>query len=108
MLRTVLAIVALQFSGLPHVLVDLVEVVSATPSIEHHDCDDDGPAGECPPGCMDCHRGHATILPADYVADLFAALGRIPGSELATIHLDQTSPTSAHAPSVFRPPRSHC
>lgn len=105
--RTLVALLALQISGLPHAIDDFADSFAVAESgIAPHDCDNDREDADCPPGCPSCHCVHSNVLPSAQTADLFAWLGGLPGSELAELTYDSTAPPQPTLASVFRPPRA--
>ncbi len=106
LVRTLVALLALQLSGLPHAIADVADAMVATEAgFSRHDCDDEPADTDCPPGCPSCHCAHANVLPSAQTADLFAWLGGLPGSELTDLTYHSNAPRQPLLPSVFRPPR---
>lgn len=106
MLRALVALLALQLSGLPHALDDLADAVVAEAGISRHtDCNGQDPDdADCPPGCPSCHCVHPNVLPPALNADLFGWSGA--GDQLADLLYDANAPPQPQLPHVFRPPRA--
>ncbi len=106
MLRVLVALLALQLSGLPHAIDDLADAVVAQAGISHHAGCNEGDTNDadCPPGCPSCHCVHPNVLPPAHTADLFG--WHVAGAELAELLYDQNQPPQPLLPHVFRPPRA--
>jgi len=66
-MRFVVAMTAVQITGIPHVLADVVAAVQSDENHEHdhENCPNDDDGRQCPPGCPSCHCTHAmSPLPA--------------------------------------------
>ena len=107
--RLLVAITAMQMTGIPHVVADVVMAVHSNSGSQHQtddDCPDERDGRECPPGCPNCHCAHPLnalpLLPASFLLDP-------PNFEVIAI-----APYDAHAPpkpdlgAVYRPPRTAC
>ena len=105
LLNVLTFVAAMQVSGLPHQVVDLVVHDDCADDCEHSDTDDDDDGSECPPGCPTCHNCvHAQAL---YVPENAAGLTMPPAmNEGATEPRDDAPPTNPFRDSVFRPPRA--
>lgn len=104
-LRSLLLVFALQFSGVIHDVSDFVEAVAdAAEHAEHEQCPADGPCTDCPPGCPNCHCAAAMgSLPAQpALADLRQVLALSLGASL----YDTQAPPGPDLPGLFRPPRA--
>lgn len=103
LLNVLTFVVAMQVSGLPHQVVDLVFHDDCAADCEHGtDTDEDG--SECPPGCPTCHNCvHAQAL---YVSENVGGLTMPPAmNEAAVERRADGPPTNPIRDSVFRPPR---
>jgi hypothetical protein len=103
--RSLLLVFAMQFSGVVHDISDFVEAVTATPAqAEHEHCPADGQCNDCPPGCPNCHcpaaMGSLAAASPLAVAPQVLAL-----SLPASLHETQAAP-GPELPGLFRPPRA--
>jgi len=107
LLRVVATLVVLQISGVGHVLDDLANRVFVETTIDahHHDCDDDEPARDCPPGATGCHHGHANVMPKQPLAELLAGLHWASSGQRIGISRDDVRPRRLDLPLLERPPR---
>lgn len=103
-MRLVVAVTAVQITGIPHIVTDAVTAVHGDDP--HEDCPYDEDERECPPGCPSCHCAH----PMSALPLLVPTM--MPGPRNA---IDVGAPPhEAHAPpqrdpaSVYRPPRQIC
>ena len=100
LLRAVLVMLAVQASGLPHLVAD---AVVADDTSEHSSpCSDDDKS--CPPGCPSCHvcvHMQAVFVPRTALLSVTSRAVEMPRS-LVT---DSSPPTPPSA-SFFRPPRA--
>ncbi len=104
--RSLVLVLAMQFSGVVHDLSDFVEAVAATPdqAAEHEQCPADGQCNDCPPGCPNCH------CPAAIGSLVPAPLGAVARQTLAlslpASLYDTQAPPGPELPGLFRPPRA--
>lgn len=91
---------ALQLTGLAHVVSDALWL-TADDAAAHFFADDDDP--DCPPGCPSCHHvnGGVAAPPPHFVENIGPA-GETTAGELAYRSLEPSAPA---LDSVFRPPR---
>lgn len=104
LLRCLVLLIAIQVSGVGHVLVDAASWF-ADDTHETSDCDDQ-PGQPCAPGCPRCHCHHPTSVsvPAPNLAELLPLFGS--ESELTSLD-DQQAPHGPAPPSIYRPPRAN-
>lgn len=100
--RMIVAVTAVQITGIPHVVADVVAVVQADD--KHEDCPNEDDGRECPPGCPNCHCTHPMSAlppaPPPMVLDLL-----IP-SEIAVAPYESLGPPGPEPSALYRPPRS--
>src|SRR5213075_506222 len=104
-LRSLLLVFTLQFSGVVHDVADFVEAVTAAPDrVAHEQCPADGPCNDCPPGCPNCHCPAAlgSLAPAAPIA----VLPQVLVLSLAPSLYETQAPPGPELPSLFRPPRA--
>lgn len=102
--RVLAVLLSVEFSGLPHAVMDGVEAFAGHEQHAGDDCGDEG-GHECPPGCPDCHCWQAG-LPSELVqivADI-AILPR-PVREASFASYRRVASDNTRARSVYRPPR---
>lgn len=96
------AVTAVQITGLPHVLKDVVAAVQG--DVTHEQCPNDEDGRECPPGCPSCHCAHPmNALPSlgpSFVLDPLTPI------EIATAPYEAQSPPGPEPGALYRPPRS--
>ncbi len=103
-MRSLLVVFALQFSGVVHDLSDALEAVaSASDQPEHEQCPADGPCNDCPPGCPNCHCAAAmgSVAPSATLA----VLPQVLTLSLPESLYDTQAPLGPELPGLFRPPR---
>lgn len=104
-LRSLLLVFALQFSGVVHDVSDFIEAVADAPErAEHEQCPVDGPCSDCPPGCPNCHCAAAmgSLAPPPALAVLPQVLALSLGASL----YGTQAPPGPDLPGLFRPPRA--
>jgi hypothetical protein len=104
LLRLMVALFSMQFSGALHDATDLVDAVLRVDEPEHEQCPPDRPCDDCPPGCPNCHCAAAggTLTIA---APLTLRPQVLSSSLPLSLHLTQ-APAGPELPSLFRPPRA--
>ena len=104
LLRGLIVVVAMQFSGIAHYAADAVHAIEGVGS---HDgrvsCPSDDRDEECPPGCPDCHCAHGVFALPSACPAVSAAMD--PAFEVEFAH-EPVGPPSGAPRSLFRPPRS--
>lgn len=103
LVRCLAVFIALQVSGVGHLLIDVASRYSNdTHSVT--DCDD--PGRPCAPECPSCHCHHPTSVsvPTSNLTELLPVLASV--SELASFNT-QEAPHGPAPPSVYRPPRAN-
>ena len=101
LVRAVLLLLAVQASGLPHLVADAL--VAGDVAEHSSPCSDDDDKS-CPPGCPSCHVcGHVQAVFVPRTAPLSVA-----SRDVETRHGVVTSPVPPTPPSAsfFRPPRA--
>ena len=105
--RLLMAFTAVQMTGMPHVVEDVMMALHNDDDQNHltDDCPNDRDGRECPPGCPDCHCTHMMhalpVLASPFLLEL---------SSFAEIVF---APYAAQAPprpaigALYRPPRTH-
>jgi len=104
LLRLLLVILAVQASGVPHVLADaFVDHEEAADAGDGDQCPDDENGMPCPPGCPTCHCGstQAPVVPPA-TAVMAAPLASISSTARAV----DDCPASPPSQSLYRPPRA--
>ena len=99
-----LVVVTLQFAGITHGIVDVVQATA--PAFVHDDgsgCPYEEQGQDCPPGCPKCHCVHATHAVAPAVAGYVVQSAVAMGDELCG-H-DALAPPSGAKSRLDRPPR---
>lgn len=100
--RMIVAVTAVQITGIPHVVADAVAVVQADD--RHEDCPNEDDGRECPPGCPNCHCTHPmSALP--FVAPPMVLDPLIP-IEVAIAPYEALAPPGPEPAGLYRPPRS--
>ena len=103
LVRLATVLLALQFSGGVHDLVDVAQAVTGASAEEHEQCPPDKPCDDCPPGCPNCHcaaMGTLVLLQAPAVPPLTLA------ESLPRSLVGAQAPTGPEPPALFRPPRA--
>jgi hypothetical protein len=103
-LRALSLLVLADLSGLAHTALDLT---GSAHEAYGEDCDGGGQDHECPPGCPNCHAGHAGLasppLAREVVLEPAPALARV---ELPPPAYDRTQPRAPDQSALYRPPRA--
>ena len=105
-MRFVVAMTAVQITGIPHVMADVVAAVQSDEDHEtgHENCPNDDDGRQCPPGCPSCHCTHAmSALPAVPVAMVLEPLVPI---EIAVAPYEAQGPPNPEPMTPYRPPRT--
>lgn len=103
--RVLLVLVTLQFSGITHGLVDVVQATE--PAFVHDDgsgCPYEEQGQDCPPGCPKCHCVHANHAVAPAVGACVVESAVALGDELGG-H-DALAPPRGMKSRLDRPPRA--
>jgi len=104
LLRAVIVVVAMQFSGIAHYAADAVHAVEGVALHEGRiSCPSDDRGEECPPGCPDCHCAHVVCALPSACPGVSAAMD--PGVDVGFAY-QSLGPPSGAPRSLFRPPRS--
>ncbi|MBK9266987.1 MAG: hypothetical protein IPM54_45330 [Polyangiaceae bacterium] len=100
-MRLVVAMTAVQITGIPHVVADVAAIAQGSNHAE--DCPNDEDGRECPPGCPSCHCTHAmNALPSVAPPTLLDLLAPI---EVAIALYDPAEPSGPDPAALYRPPR---
>jgi len=98
-MRLIVGLTAVQITGVPHVIADVVTAIQGHEDRSHDDCPNDDGGRECPPGCPSCHCTHVMnalpslapptvhdpLIPINVAIALYMAL-EPPGPELAALY----------------------
>jgi hypothetical protein len=105
--RLLIAITAVQMTGIPHVIADVVMAVHSNGNdqpLTDDDCPEERDGHECPPGCPNCHCAHPVnalpVLPASFLLELPSF------EEIAIAPYDAQAPPKPDLGAVYRPPRT--
>lgn len=102
LVRCLILVATLQFSGLLHDIPDLLRSVAGLADYAGDGCPDEERGGRCPPGCSDCS---CTPQPAALPTSA-ARSSCIRAPSQAAFSPDRTGdPRPDHEASVYRPPR---
>lgn len=104
-LRVLALFVASELSGSIHAALDIAASLAGEQHVED-DCDDTDAGHECPPGCPNCHAGHAALAAPPRIADVTCSL-RLSSVAEAELAIDVATRTPKHPElgSLYRPPR---
>ena len=103
--RLATVLLALQFSGGVHDLIDVTRAVmgATAEEPEHEQCPPDKPCDDCPPGCPNCHCaaiGTLVLTESPTLPPLTL------GASLPRSLVGAQAPSGPEPPSLFRPPRA--
>jgi len=107
-MRLIVGLTAVQITGVPHAVADVVAVIQGADEheSEHEDCPNDDDGRECPPGCPSCHCAHAmSALPSlgpALVPDPLVAI------EVAIAPYEARWRPGPEPAALYRPPRTAC
>lgn len=100
--RMIVAVTAVQITGIPHVVRDVIAAVQGDDA--HEQCPNDEDGRECPPGCPSCHCAHPMnalpSVPPPMLLDGFVPI------EVAVTSYKAQVPAGPEPASLYRPPRS--
>lgn len=106
-MRLLVAITAVQMTGISHVVTDVVLAVYGNGNGQHQtddDCPEERDGRECPPGCPNCHCGHPlNALPPLPVS---FSLDPLNFKEIAIAPYDAHTPPKPDLGVIYRPPRT--
>ncbi len=102
-LRALVAVFALHFSGALHGALDLERTIVGAPLHDEDDCSDDG-NDHCPANCPNCHCAHGapSLPPRPPVQAALLPLPAVPSA----IAPSTVAPSDRPLPPLFRPPRA--
>lgn len=99
--RMIVAVTAVQITGIPHVVADAVAAVQGDD--RHEECPNDEDGRECPPGCPSCHCAHPMnalpAVPPPMELDFLIPI------EVAIAPYEAQAPPGPDLASLYRPPR---
>lgn len=102
-LRMVVAVTAVQISGVSHAVADVIVAVQGGDEYEHN-CPNDEDGRQCPPGCPSCHCTHAmNALPSLGPSFVLEPLTPI---EIPIAPYEAQTPPGPEPGALYRPPRS--
>ncbi len=104
-LRLIVAMTAVQITGIPHVAADMIVAMQSDDHEDHshENCPNDDDGRQCPPGCPSCHCTHAmSALP---VAAPPTVLDRLIPMEMAIAPYKAQGPPNPDPITLYRPPR---
>ncbi len=103
-MRLIVGLTAVQITGVPHVVADVVTAIQGHEDRNHDDCPNDDGGRECPPGCPSCHCAHVmNALPAMAPPTVLDPLIPIDVALAPYVALEPPGPEPA---ALYRPPRT--
>lgn len=103
-LRLVVGVTAVQITGIPHVVADVVAMIQGDGECSHDDCPNDNGGRECPPGCPSCHCTHVmSVLP---ILGRPLELDLLTPFEIAMAPYEAQGPPGPDLAALYRPPRT--
>lgn len=105
-LRVLTLFVVSELSGSLHAALDIAASLAGEQHVAD-DCEDTDAGHECPPGCPNCHAGHAALAAPPRTAEVTCSL-RLSSVAEAEPVIDVASKAPKHPDlgSLYRPPRT--